>query len=130
MSYLSEKTPGYNALPTTESAEPVTRPARQSWFSFNRSQWLLILIALYAVGLMGFDAYSRMEELGEDRVKGLCPAQPKALGKGPGWVSESCSRVYTFLLMLVLACIRKLHRTRDRSSLASRSDCRTSPPPS
>ena len=87
MPSLSEKNPEYQVLPTTECAEPVVRPARKSWFSFSKSQWLLVLIALYAIGLMGFDAYSRTETAMEKPVKSLCPSQPKALGKGPGWVS-------------------------------------------
>lgn len=91
MPSLSEKHPGYQALSSAESVQPVSRPATTSRFSFSKSQWLLVLIALYAVGLMGFDAYSRLEGIAEQPVKGLCPVQPKALGKGPGWVSEiSC----------------------------------------
>ncbi|GHJ89068.1 hypothetical protein NliqN6_5470 [Naganishia liquefaciens] len=96
MPSLSEKNPEYQVLPTTECAEPVVRPARKSWFSFSKSQWLLVLIALYAIGLMGFDAYSRTETAMEKPVKSLCPSQPKALGKGPGWhVAENYTDIVT-----------------------------------
>lgn len=99
MPSLSEKSPLPEAqrFPTLETSKEVTssaerlKPIRTSWSAFSKSQWLLILIALYAVGMMGFDAGMRMEDglkhKGGKPRAGACPAQPKALGKGPGWVS-------------------------------------------
>lgn len=125
MPSLSEKHPEHQALSTAESVEPSSRPTRTSWFSFSKSQWLLVLIALYAVGLMGFDAYSRLEGIVEPSVKGLCPVQPQALGKGPGWVSEHFVHSLSALVdRLGIACSRKLHRYRHRTSLSSRPDRR------
>lgn len=89
----SEKAPPtYSPVPASEKPEDIERerPVRASWSTFTKSQWLLILIALYAVGMMGVDSYLRFEETLEHHKEkprgGMCPIQPKAMGKGPGFV--------------------------------------------
>jgi hypothetical protein len=110
----SEKTSvPYSPLPASEKPEDIERerPIRTSWSAFSKSQWLLILIALYAVGMMGVDSYLRFEDSFKHKEKprgGMCPVQPKALGKGPGFVSRSV-RSGVAGLILGAACSGELY---------------------
>ncbi|KAJ9094391.1 hypothetical protein QFC20_006893 [Naganishia adeliensis] len=89
MPSLSEKTPLPTSETPKESTEYTQRPTRTSWSTFSKSQWLLILIALYAVGMMGVDSYLRFDDSFKHHKEkprgGACPVQPKAMGKGPGF---------------------------------------------
>lgn len=93
MPSLSEKTPLPTSETPKESTEYTQRPTRTSWSTFSKSQWLLILIALYAVGMMGVDSYLRFDDSFKHHKEkprgGACPVQPKAMGKGPGFVSAA-----------------------------------------
>lgn len=85
--FSSEKPNGAIALPTDSSLPGAVQP-KKSWYNFSKSQCLLLVIAFYAIGLMGYDSYTRIPgtTIGKGG-EGLCPSQPKAVGKGPGFVS-------------------------------------------
>jgi hypothetical protein len=130
MPSLPEKTPpAYQPLPASEVPHDLEqdRPTRTSWSTFSKSQWLLILIALYAVGMMGVDSYLRFDDSFKHHKEkprgGACPVQPKPLGKGPGFVSAARVTGRARLICGV-GCSQELYITRCESTLTSRSNPR------